>query len=243
MHDRRWIILTGAALLAATPLAQAADPDRPIPARVAPRNNPEARCHGLRQADPEDENVAIVLFHVGPTGVTSEASVRTSSGSRELDDAAVSCVLKLHFLPATTLGEAMPVDSWQLIALRWTRPSEHRTDAAAAAAAAAAPAPSVAPAPPLAPAPPAAPAPAPQPVAAPASAAQSTSRSGSADVRVCIDETGKPTGSPTIVHSSGNAAFDEAALRMAGAGSYQPASAGGKPVPGCLQVTYGFEQK
>jgi TonB family protein len=61
---------------------------------------------------------------------------------------------------------------------------------------------------------------------------------GSAAVNVCVDVKGRLTSSPSILQSSGTATLDQAALRLAKAGSghYQPAKEDGRPIESC----YGF---
>jgi TonB family protein len=68
----------------------------------------------------------------------------------------------------------------------------------------------------------------------------------SATVRVCVDETGKLKQNPTIVHSSGNAGLDQAAVQIAVSGSpyYRPrTSLDGAPPSGCAQLSIKFETK
>jgi TonB family protein len=63
-------------------------------------------------------------------------------------------------------------------------------------------------------------------------------RQGNAAVNVCVDARGLLTSSPSILQSSGSATLDQAALRLAKAGSghYQPSKEDGRPVDSC----YGF---
>jgi len=153
---------------------------------------------------------------VGPSGVPSQPSIKTSSGSDGLDAAALSCVMKLRFLPAVRAGEGSAMESWQEIAWKWGR--EHFAQAGTApatataamgvAAGAAAPAPAPA---------------APQPAA------------GGVEVRVCADESGKLTQDPVITRSSGNPGFDAAALRIARSGAAS--------LTGCAQLAIKFETK
>jgi hypothetical protein len=63
-------------------------------------------------------------------------------------------------------------------------------------------------------------------------------------VHACVDETGKLKSDPTVVHSSGKASLDQAAVGIAASGSayYRPyTSSGGPPVSGCAQLTIKFE--
>jgi len=183
-------------------------------ASVAVGYDPRGRCAGLIQTDIQEPSAALIVLVVGPSGVPSQASIKSSSGSDSLDAAALSCVMKLRFLPAVRAGEGSAMESWQEIAWKWGR--EHFAPAGAApatatatvgvAAGAAAPAPA-----------------APQPAA------------GSAEVRVCADETGKLTQDPVITRSSGNPGFDGAALRFARSGA--------SSLTGCAQLAIKFETK
>jgi TonB family protein len=65
-------------------------------------------------------------------------------------------------------------------------------------------------------------------------------------VHVCVDEAGKLLQDPTIVHSSGIAALDQAAVRIAASGSayYRPdTSRNGPPASGCAQLAIKFDVK
>ena len=104
-------------------------------AEIAMGFDPRGRCPELAQADSQDRSGTLVLFLVGPTGVPSRASVRSSSGTASLDSAAVDCVLKLRFLPAVHSGDGNAVDSWQEIAWKWGRLHAETAPSAAAAAA------------------------------------------------------------------------------------------------------------
>src|SRR5215472_6672957 len=108
-------------------------------ARPAAWTDPRSRCPDLRQADPGDSAVpvAVVVFHVGSTGVPSQATIKTSSGSPQLDSAALACVMKLKFLPATAAGEGGAMDTWQQIA--WRSATHSAAAPAATAPTAAAP--------------------------------------------------------------------------------------------------------
>lgn len=124
---RHWPCVTviGAALLALRPdigtAQKAPGSDRVWRARIALRFDPIARCPDVRPAADEDEVVAVVLFQVGSTGVPSRASIKSPSGSEALDAAAVDCVLKLRFQPATRIGDGVAIDSWQEMAWKQTR--------------------------------------------------------------------------------------------------------------------------
>jgi TonB family protein len=232
-------------------------PDNALPARFALRFDPEVRCPELRKADPEDEAIVVVVFKVGPTGVPSQPAVRTSSGSPALDTAAIDCVSKLRFLPATSLGDGNPVSSWQQAAWRWskagralqttptTQPAQPAQTIATAGAAPVAPA---------------FPASGTASIAAPGTgvaasgtgaaaiagsqAREARAGGGAAEVRVCVDAAGKLAQDPELVQSSGDPDFDAAALQIArsGSGHYRPAKGpGGHPAPGCEQLSVRME--
>jgi TonB family protein len=63
-------------------------------------------------------------------------------------------------------------------------------------------------------------------------------RQGSVGVNVCTDVKGRLVSNPSLLQSSGNGILDQAALRLAKAGSghYQPSKEDGRPVESC----YGF---
>ena len=233
--NRRLDVLTLACLwLAAQPGAgvaqnRASGPaaDDLISARLAWGYDPAKRCPDLRQAAAPEGAVAVVQFRVGPTGVPSQASVRTSSGASGFDAAAMSCVLKLRFLPATRAGDGVAVDSWQQMALKSAgavgAPQTARCDTAPTQSTVV--------------------------MADPqelddkkrAQAGPATQRAG---VCVCVDETGKLAQPPVLTDSSGVTGFDKAALELSSAAHYRPAtSTSGQPVQGCFRFKVGIEVK
>jgi TonB family protein len=204
----------------------APDPNDTLQAHVAWAFNPIRRCPDLRVA--EDGAAPVVVFLVARSGIPSRVSIKSSSGSEALDAAALNCVSKLRFNPATRLGDGEPIESWQEIAWKWASQEHHgeppgtatRTPALQAA---------------------------PDSTASIA-ALQGNSNGGSQDrsvaVRVCADDTGKLLQEPTILRSSGNPGFDEAAIKIARSGSpyYRPGTnSGRKPVSGCAQLVIQFE--
>ena len=66
------------------------------------RYDPKERCPDLRVSD-EGDAVAVV-FLVNAYGAPSQAHVRAASAVPGLDAAAVSCVMKIRFQPATRPG-------------------------------------------------------------------------------------------------------------------------------------------
>jgi TonB family protein len=187
-------------------------PDNPIRAQTFLGFNTNTRCPDLRIAD--EGTIAVVVFWLPRSGTPSKISIKASSGSTALDSAAISCVSKLRFAPATQLGDGDPIDSWQQFSLRWaSRPSEPIAGA-------------------------------PMPITANARPDDAGVQAHSVTVHVCVDETGKLAKDPTIVHSSGSASLDQAAVRIAAAGSayYRPeASSNGRPASGCAQLAIKFE--
>lgn len=212
-------------LVAGSTAAQAAGPSYVTTASPAVRYSPADRCTNLRISD--DGTFAIVLVQVSASGAPSQPSVRLSSGSPELDTAALDCAMKLKYHPATRVGEGTPVESWQQISLRWvTAPG-----ASVATPAAAAPLAGTAPATAATSMAPAAAAAATGAVVATAPAAAPHAASGSADVRACSDGTGHLAQEPAVVRSSGDATLDAAAVKIARGAS------GSYPAGGCVRVT------
>ena len=225
---RAWYVLVLATVTLAGVLRPLqADPVTPgsspvFPAHLAWRVDPLARCPDLRVAD--DGALAVVVFYVDEVGRPTHPSIKVSSQSEQLDAAAISCVMKLRFQPATRPGDAVAVESWQQMAWRWAVPATPPAVAVLPAA--------VLPAATLA-------ATTPPPVNAPA-------QEGAATIRVCTDEAGQLTQPPTVLRSSGDATLDAAALRIAkaGSGSYRPGTTvNGKSLSGCAQVTIRFETR
>jgi TonB family protein len=225
MRNWQWTILICAALLTAQSnicAAQNAPTGASISqARVAWTSDPARRCPDLRIAD--DGAVAVVVFLVSSGGVPSRASIKSSSGSEALDAAALNCVMKLKFQPATRVGEGVPVDSWQAMAWRWvSRPSQASTPQPQNANA---------------------------PVATPEAAVAGRPENSpfkEVEVRVCSDAAGKLVQDPSIIHSSGDTGLDQAAVKIAksGSGYYRPATSSvGQPVSGCAQLAIKFEIK
>ena len=226
----------GVAVIAVSAEGPALTPPASAPlARTAITYNPLRRCPDLRIAGEDDPDFATVIFLVGPSGVPSHPSLVAPSGSQELDAAAMSCVLKLRFQPATRPGDGTAVESWQKIRWKWA-PAANRTGATAASQA-----PGVAPSS-------AAGGSATLPAASPAGVANAAGDVGErqhaspavnrAEVRVCVDAQGRLTGQPKLTRPSGDPGFDAAAVEVAksGSGLYRAASGDGKTAGGCLQL-------
>ncbi len=220
MHKWLGVTLTCAALSAGPDIGAAQTkpmPDNPIRAQTSFGYNPKTRCPDVRIAD--EGTIAVVVFWLPSTGTPSQVSIKSSSGSNALDSAAISCVSRLRFAAATRLGDGEPIDSWQQIAFRWT--DQGNADESRAM-------------------------PAQNPPAANARQDDSAGHADSVTVHVCADQTGKLEKDPTIVHSSGNAAVDQAAVKIAASGAayYRPDTASnGPPVSGCAQLAIKFETK
>lgn len=198
-------------------------PDNPMAAQTSLGFSTQKICPDLRMA--EDGTAAVVVFWVPGSGIATQIAIKSSSGSSELDAAALSCVAKLRFAPATRLGDGESIDSWQQFALRWAREGNAPGSRAPAAGASQAPVPAR--------------------TAGDGRQGESAAAAaaGSVTVHVCADETGKLKQEPTIVRSSGKEALDQAALHIAAAGSayYRPeAAAGGS---GCAQLVIRFDAK
>jgi TonB family protein len=194
-------------------------------ARLAWGSDPAKRCPDLRQSVAQEGAVAVVQFTVGPTGVPSRASIRASSGSAGFDAAAMGCVLKLHFQPATRYGDGVAVESWQQMSLKWegpvSAPQTARCESAGNSVVTA---------------------------EAQEGGAGDREQPGPAPTRagvcVCVDENGKIAQTPVLMSSSGIAGFDKAALELSSAAHYRPTtSASGQPSPGCFHFKVGIELK
>jgi TonB family protein len=68
---------------------------------------------------------------------------------------------------------------------------------------------------------------------------------GISAVRVCVDQRGRLTSEPTTVNGSGSARLDEAALKLARAGSghYRATTEDGQPVNSCYAFGVRFQLK
>jgi TonB family protein len=234
-----WLNVTLTCVVLSVPVDIHAAQSQPVPANPKWAQtflgvNPKTRCPDLRIAD--EGTIAVVLFWVPRGGAPSQISIKSSSGSSALDSAAISCVSRLRFAPATTLGEGDPIDSWQQIAFRWadqgnadgTRAMTSQNPLSGTSRASE----------PIAGAP--------AQIAANAKQDVSAGQANSVTVHVCVDETGRLEQDPTIVHSSGMAALDQAAVRIAASGSayYRPdTSSNGPPVSGCAQLSISFDMK
>jgi len=235
---RGWNLTLACALLLAAQahlaIAQssAAAPAGNLPAARFPFGvDPAKRCPELRHTNAEEGAVAVVQFLVGTTGAPSKVSIRESSGSESFDAAATSCVGKLHFAPATRLGDAVAIESWQQLALKSAGPASAPPAAHCDPAVTGQPGESAS-----------------SPVVADAQEASDRKQPGPmaarAGVCVCVDEAGKLTQTPVLTKSSGVAAFDKAALELSSAAHYRPpASASGQAAPGCFRFKVGLDAK
>jgi TonB family protein len=236
---RNWLDVTLPCLFLSVPVAIGAAqippiPDHPLWAETSLGFNPKTRCPALRIDD--EGTIAVVVFWLPRSGIPAQITVKSSSGSNALDSEAISCVSRLRFAAATRLGDGELIDSWQQVAFRWAdQGAPERTPAmtspnpSAATIRAAEP---IAGAPAL--------------IAANARQDDSGGHADSVTVRVCVDETGRLKQDPTIVHSSGVASLDQAAVRIAASGSayYRPdTSSSGPPMSGCAQLAIKFDVK
>ena len=237
MHNWPGVTLTCMALSVPADIRAAQTqpvPDNPSWAQTSLGFNPKTRCPDLRIAD--EGTIAVVVFWLPRSGSPSRISIKSSSGSNALDSAAISCVSRLRFAPATSLGDGDPIDSWRQIAFRWA--SQGNADETRAMTSQN-PLPGASRAPePIAGAP--------AQITANARPDDSAGQANSVTVHVCVDETGRLKQDPTIVDSSGMASLDQAAVRIAASGSayYRPdTSSDGAPVSGCAQLVIKFETK
>jgi TonB family protein len=235
MHN--WLRVTLTCVVLSVRADISAAQTQPVPyirAQTSLGFNPKTRCPDLRIAD--EGTTAVIVFWLPSSGIPSQISIKSSSGSNALDSAAISCVSKLRFASATRVGDGEPIDSWQQIAFRWanqgnadeTRAMSTQNPSSGASRSSE----------PIAGAP--------AQIAANARQEDSGGQANSVTVHVCVDETGRLEKDPTIVHSSGMTSLDQAAVRIAASGSayYRPdTSSNGPPVSGCVQLAIKFEMK
>jgi TonB family protein len=209
-------------------------PDNPLRAQTFLGFNPKKRCPDLRIAD--GGTMAVVVFWLPRSGIPSKIFIKSPSGSNALDSAAIGCVSRLRFAPATTVGDGESIDSWQQIAFRWANQgnadetramtSQNPLSGSSQASESIAGAPAQ--------------------TAANARQDDSGGQANSVTVHVCVDETGRLEQEPTIVRSSGIASLDQAAVRIAASGSayYRPeTSSTGQRLSGCAQLAIKFDMK
>ena len=84
-------------------------PDNLLRAQTFLGFNPKTRCPDLRVTD--GGTMAVVVFWLPRSGIPSKIFIKSPSGSNALDSAAISCVARLRFAPATTLGDGDPIAS------------------------------------------------------------------------------------------------------------------------------------
>jgi len=237
MHN--WFGVTLACVILSAPVDIHAAQTQPIPdnpqrAQTSLGFNPKTRCPDLRITD--EQTKAVVVFWLPRSGIPSKIFIKSPSGSDALDSAAIGCVSRLRFAPATRLGDGEPMDSWQQIAFRWANQanadetramtSENLLSGASRASKPIAGAPAQ--------------------TAANARQDDSGGEANSVTVHVCVDEAGRLEQEPTIVHSSGQASLDQSAVKIAASGSayYRPdTSSNGPPQSGCAQLAIKFEAK
>jgi TonB family protein len=209
-------------------------PDNPLRAQTSLGFNPKTRCPDLRITD--EQSKAVVVFWLPRSGIPSKIFIKSPSGSDALDSAAIGCVSKLKFAPATRLGDGDPIDSWQQIGFGWA--NQGNADVTGAMTAENPLAGTSRAAKPIAGAP--------AQAAANARSDDSGGQPNSVTVHVCVDESGRLVQEPTIVQSSGKAALDQAAVKIAASGSayYRPdTSSNGPPQSGCAQLAIKFDVK
>lgn len=79
----------------------------------------------------------------------------------------------------------------------------------------------------------------------PTPAIKRVAEDGVSTVRVCVNEKGRLTSEPTTANTSGSARLDEAALKLAraGTGHYRASTEDGKPVNSCYSLAVRFQPK
>src|SRR5579871_6890460 len=101
---RSWIFIALLEVLLSAGVSVGATQDLPIPANpraahIALVTSAGKRCPDLRLVT--DDTAALVLLLVDHAGRPSRITIKSSSGSDALDRAAIDCVSKLRFDPAT----------------------------------------------------------------------------------------------------------------------------------------------
>jgi TonB family protein len=221
MRGWQCVALVGLLAVLGICAAQSPPPDAAVRAgRTAFGYDPARRCPDLTTTT-TDQAVAVIVFRVGDTGAPSAPSVKSPSGSEQLDAAATACVLKLRFFPVLRAGDGTAVESWQQMTFAWKAPPPQQKalahcDPSAAPAAAAA-------------------------KGSAASANPPLPRQGKVGVCVCVDESGKLAHAPTVLQSAGDSGLDKAAIDIATTGHYQPSTQNGKAVSDCFPLTVKFE--
>lgn len=124
------IVVASALLLLSPIFARAADD---VPAKVL--NAPEVmkQCHyPPKSLQARTEGETLLSLVIDDAGKLSDIAVKQSSGSEELDNAALECMKKAQFQPATHDGHA--TTSKSVAPWRWTLPAISRTCDAAVSA-------------------------------------------------------------------------------------------------------------
>lgn len=197
----------------------AAAPGSMTPAHMVPESDLQRDCPYPAEAQKRhEEGVTKVRIDTDATGLLTNASVLASSGSAQLDAAALECVKKARFAPAMRGG--VPISSVSEIAWKWkyvpmplqTCDQTPSTDD--------------------------------EPglsgiigtltIKLEPEAARQAPGGGRAIVCACLDESGKLVGEPEISVSSNNAFLDSGALKMAKAIPYRAGS------NGCLRTMLVF---
>ena len=119
---RKWVcVILACAVVGVSGVASAGKippvPDNPMQAQTSLGYSTRKSCPDLRISD--EGTLAVLVFWLPSSGIPTRISIKTSSGSSELDAAAMSCAAKLRFAPATRLGDGEALDSWQQIGFRW----------------------------------------------------------------------------------------------------------------------------
>jgi TonB family protein len=222
MRGWQCVALVGLLAVLGICAAQTPPPDAAVrTARTSFGYDPAKRCPDLTTTT-TDQTGAVVVFRVGDTGAPSAPSVKSSSGSEQLDAAATACVLKLHFFPVLHAGDGTAVESWQQMTFAWkAAPPQQKAGTHCD--------------------PSATPAPAAAAKGSNSSATPPLPRQGKVGVCVCVDESGKLAHAPTVLQSAGDSGLDKAAVDIASTGHYQPSTQNGKAVSDCFPLTVKFE--
>jgi TonB family protein len=190
------------------------------PARMLSPEDLQSSCPYPPEAyRAHEEGATKIRVATDSTGALISSSVLVSSGFSQLDSAALACIKKARFAPATRNGE--PIEFVGEVIWRWRLPAMLKTCEQPHISANTEEMTGVTSVVTLKPAP---------------DAAHRASGGGSATVCVCLDDSGKVVNDPLISASSGSAFFDSGAINVAKSMHYNPGR------PGCTRMKIVFKE-
>jgi TonB family protein len=226
----QWAVVVGASLLALTPLVRGAGADAAVTApgpgvvfgRVLDPNYRKKCPRPLEANTVFAQRVTRIRVTTDAHGALTNAQVRWSSGSAQLDAAALECIRKQRFSPTTRNG--VPVASVQFIAWWWKvspKPLRTCTELRDPADASLPPPPGVVDELRVG-------------MRGPGVSRLDLSGKGATVVCLCTDEAGNPVGDPVLSVSSGSRQLDAGAIKFARGVHYADGGTG------CLRLELSF---